>query len=181
MATNLLKYIFLLFRSYLDMLIDVIFGFFFDGKRQPIPNLEKRHSMLAQSAVTLATKIRNKELTSEELVKACIERIQQVNPILNAVIDERFTEALNDARVIDEKIAKGLPEEYFKEKPFLGVPFTAKESHAVAGMLHPLGIKSRAHVRAHEDAECVRLLKQAGAIPLAVTNVPEINKWYVNW
>ena len=58
-----------------------------------------------------------------------------------------------------------------------GVPFTAKESHAVSGMLHTLGIIARKHVRAHEDAECVRLMREAGAIPLAVTNVPEVNKW----
>jgi fatty acid amide hydrolase 2 len=44
-------------------------------------------------------------------------------------------------------------------------------------MLHPLGIRSRAHIRAHDDAECVRLLRAAGAIPVAVTNVPELNKW----
>ncbi|KAG6439615.1 hypothetical protein O3G_MSEX000923, partial [Manduca sexta] len=58
-----------------------------------------------------------------------------------------------------------------------GVPFTAKECHAVKGMLQTLGIKARAHVRAHEDAKCVQLLKESGAIPIAVTNVPEINKW----
>ncbi|CAH0400732.1 unnamed protein product [Chilo suppressalis] len=177
MATNILKHVFLLFRTYLDMLIDVVFGFLFDGRRKAIPDLEKKHNILTESAVTLAAKIRNKELTSEALVAACIERIKQVNPILNAVIDERFADALKDAKVTDERIAEGLPEEYFKEKPFLGVPFTAKESHAVAGLLNPLGIRARAYVRAHEDAECVRLLKQAGAIPLAVTNVPEINKW----
>lgn len=58
-----------------------------------------------------------------------------------------------------------------------GVPFTAKESHAVRGMLHTLGIARRRRARAPHDAECVRLLRAAGAIPLAVTNVPEINKW----
>ncbi|KAL4705184.1 hypothetical protein ACJJTC_018430, partial [Scirpophaga incertulas] len=177
MLMNMLKYMFLLFRSCIDYVIDMVFAFIFDGKRQAIPDLDKRHAILAESAVALSTKIRNKELKSEELVRACIERIKLVNPVLNAVVDERFDDALNDAKEIDRMIAEGLPDEYFKERPFLGVPFTAKESHAVAGMLHPLGVVARAHVRARDDAECVRLLRAAGAVPVAVTNVPEINKW----
>ncbi|CAD0202780.1 unnamed protein product [Chrysodeixis includens] len=59
------------------------------------------------------------------------------------------------------------------------VTLTARESHAVAGLLHTLGVLSRKDIRAHEDAECVRLMREAGAIPLAVTNVPEINKWFI--
>ncbi|XP_037292993.1 fatty-acid amide hydrolase 2 isoform X2 [Manduca sexta] len=171
------RQIFFIFRTYLDMIIDLIYSFFWEGKRQAIPDLEKRHSILMESAVSLAAKIRNKELKSEDLVNACIERIQSVNPIINAVTDERFEEARKEAKEIDLMIAKGLSEEEFKKKPFLGVPFTAKECHAVKGMLQTLGIKARAHVRAHEDAKCVQLLKEAGAIPIAVTNVPEINKW----
>lgn len=174
---NMLKHFFLIFRTYLDMLIDVIFGFLFDGQRKTLPALEKKHNILLESAVSLAKKIRNKQLKSEDLVKACIERTKEVNSLLNAVTDERYDAALKDAQEVDRMIESGLPDEYFEKKPFLGVPFTAKESHAVEGMLHTLGISARAHVRAHEDAECVRLLKEAGAIPLAVTNVPELNKW----
>ncbi|XP_026741569.1 fatty-acid amide hydrolase 2 isoform X2 [Trichoplusia ni] len=177
MASNIFKHAIILFRMYIDWLIDLVFGFYWEGKRVKIPDLEKRHSILTESAVDIAAKIRNKQLKSEDLVKICIERIQQVNPIINAVTDERYEAALEEAREIDQKIAKGLPDEYFKKKPFLGVPFTAKESHAVAGLLHTLGVLARKDIRAHEDAECVRLMREAGAIPLAVTNVPEINKW----
>ncbi|XP_026321603.1 fatty-acid amide hydrolase 2-like [Hyposmocoma kahamanoa] len=60
---------------------------------------------------------------------------------------------------------------------FPGVPFTAKESHAVKGLVNSLGIIARRHTRAPEDAECVRLVREKGAIPVAITNVPEINKW----
>ncbi|CAH0694445.1 unnamed protein product [Spodoptera exigua] len=177
MVSNMIKHVFLVFRAYLDLFIDMVYGYFWEGKRKPIPALEKRHAILTESAVTLAAKIRNKELKSGDLVKACIERIQQVNPVINAVTDERYEDALKEAREVDKLIESGLPDDYFLKKPFLGVPFTAKESHAVSGMLHTLGIVSRRHVRAHEDAECVRLLRDAGAIPVAVTNVPEINKW----
>ncbi|XP_013140997.1 PREDICTED: fatty-acid amide hydrolase 2-like isoform X2 [Papilio polytes] len=175
MASEMFKQIFLLFRTYFDMFIDFIFSLYWERHRQAIPSLEKRHSMLSESAVNLASKIRNKELKSEELVQACIERIKIVNPILNAVTDERFDDALGEAREVDKLIEAGQAD--FENQPFLGVPFTAKESHAVRGMLHTLGIARRRRARAPHDAECVRLLRAAGAIPLAVTNVPEINKW----
>ncbi|XP_059057655.1 fatty-acid amide hydrolase 2-like [Achroia grisella] len=177
MASTMLIQAFLAFRRCLDMFIDFIFGFYWESKRQPIPDLLARHRMLAESAVTLAARIRNKELTSENLVQACIERIKLVNKILNAVTDERFEEALKDARNVDKNIAEGLPDAYFVERPFLGVPFTTKESNAIAGVLNTLGLLSRRHIRAAEDAESVRLMRAAGAIPLAVTNVPEVNKW----
>ncbi|KAI8439155.1 hypothetical protein MSG28_013002 [Choristoneura fumiferana] len=82
-----------------------------------------------------------------------------VNPVLNAVVDQRFEEALKEAQEIDKQIQS--------------VPFTAKDSHAVRGLVHSLGIAARAHVRASDDAECVRLLRAAGALPVAVTNHPE--------
>ncbi|KAM3959662.1 fatty-acid amide hydrolase 2-A isoform 2-T3 [Aphomia sociella] len=177
MASTMLIKTFLVFRMCFDWFVDLVFLMFWESKRQPIPNLLPRHSMLAESAVTLASKIRNKELTSEELVQACIERINLVNPIINAVTDERYDAALKEAREIDKKIAEGLSADYFDKRPFLGVPFTTKESNAVSGMLNTLGIQSRRHIRASEDSESVRLMRVAGAIPIAVTNVPEINKW----
>ncbi|XP_013190328.1 fatty-acid amide hydrolase 2 [Amyelois transitella] len=164
-------------RTYIDMFIDFVFGLYWEGKRRPIPDLEKKHRFLSDSAVSLAAKIRNRELKSEELVNACIERIKIVNPIINAVTDERFEDALKEAREIDLQIAGGLPKDYFEGRPFLGVPFTVKECTAVQGMLITIGLISRRHTRADEDSECVRLLRQAGAIPLAVTNVPEGLLW----
>lgn len=65
----------------------------------------------------------------------------------------------------------------FASKPFLGVPFTTKDSTFVGGKLHTLGLLSRKTTVAKEDAECVRMAKKAGAIILATTNIPEVNKW----
>lgn len=65
----------------------------------------------------------------------------------------------------------------FASKPFLGVPFTTKDSTFVGGKLHTLGLLSRRTTVAKEDAECVRMAKKAGAIIVATTNIPEVNKW----
>lgn len=65
----------------------------------------------------------------------------------------------------------------FASKPFLGVPFTTKDSTCVSGKLHTLGLLARKNTVSKEDAACVALAKKAGAIILATTNIPEVNKW----
>lgn len=98
--------------------------------------------------------------------------------MLNAVLDGPFEDALDTAKTIDEQIANGqLTESDFDAKPLLGVPFSTKDSTSVEGKLNTYGILSRAGVRAKEDAECVALVKKAGAIIIATTNIPEVNKW----
>lgn len=98
--------------------------------------------------------------------------------MLNAIVDGPFIEALDEAKRIDERIEKKqISEDEFSEKPFLGVPFTTKDSTCVGGRLHTLGLLSRKNVTSKEDAECIALAKKAGAIIIATTNVPEVNKW----
>ena len=46
------------------------------------------------------------------------------------------------------------------------------------GLHHSYGLSCRRHVLAEEDAVAVRLLRQSGAIPLSVTNVPELGMWW---
>lgn len=66
-----------------------------------------------------------------------IERVQEVNPYINAVVEERFAAALDEARAVDRKIAEarssGCIEDLVKGKPLLGVPFTVKESCSLGG------------------------------------------------
>lgn len=105
-------------------------------------------------------------------------RLLQVNPLINGVVDGPFDRALDEAQKIDERLEKGeVTAKEFAEKPFLGVPFTTKDSTAVEGALHTLGLVSRRNERATEDAECIRLMKEAGGIIIAVTTVPEVNRW----
>ncbi|CAG9832533.1 unnamed protein product [Diabrotica balteata] len=173
--TMLLK-VFLFTRYYIDILIDVIFGYFNDSKRVPIKKCT--NPIILESATSLAQKIRKRELTSEEVVQAFVDRIKEVNPVLNALVDSRYEAALEDARKIDRDIANGtILDVDFQEKPFLGVPFTTKESSAVKGMSFTLGIVKRRGRRATFDADYITLIKNAGAICLGVTNIPQLNLW----
>lgn len=161
-----------------DKVTELVLGWYLGEKKTAVPPLTAENAFLAESATQLALKIRQRKLTSEELVGACIKRMHEVNKVLNAIVDGPFEDALEEARRIDERIAVGqVSEDEFSEKPFLGVPFTTKDSTSVAGKLHTLGLVSRKAVRSKEDAECVALMKAAGAIVLATTNIPEVNKW----
>lgn len=147
------------------------------GQKKSCPPLRKDF-FITKSAVEIAELIRNQDITVYQVVNAYINRIIETNPVLNAVIDGPFMEALDEAQAIDERIFNGLiSEEEFSDKPFLGVPFTTKDSTAVAGKLHTLGITARKNYKAKDDAECVRLMKEAGAIIIATSSIPEINRW----
>ena len=48
------------------------------------------NEILLSSAVSLAARIREGKLSSEEVVRACVDRIKEVNSLINAVVDTRF-------------------------------------------------------------------------------------------
>lgn len=79
------------------------------------------------------------QLTSEEITSAYIERINEVNTSLNAVIEDRFVDALKEARHADNLIAKTKDDLQllllFNRYPLLGIPFTVKEACGVKGKI----------------------------------------------
>ncbi|XP_017574263.1 fatty-acid amide hydrolase 2-B [Pygocentrus nattereri] len=168
-------------------LLRAVSGFFFAAFRlfsrpepvRPAKVPPVRNPLLTLPAVQLAEKIRRREVTSVEVVQAYIDRIQEVNTLLNAVIKDRFSAALSEAahvdRLIDEET--GGEEALADRLPLLGVPLSVKESFFLQGMPCSAGLVSRAGVLASGDAPAVALLKRAGAIPVGVTNTPELCMW----
>ncbi|XP_076828814.1 fatty-acid amide hydrolase 2-B [Brachyhypopomus gauderio] len=138
-----------------------------------------RNPLLKLSAVKLAEKIRKREVSSVEVVQAFIDRIQEVNPHLNAMVKDRFSGALSDAAQADRLIEEetGGEEALQDRLPLLGVPLSVKESLFLQGMPCSVGLISRAGVISSGDAPPVALLKRAGAIPLGVTNTSELCMW----
>ena len=130
--------------------------------------------LLTCSGVRLAWMIRERKVSSREVVEAHIDRIRRINPTTNAVVKERFREALAEADAADERLKAptpgGLP-------PFHGVPCTIKESFALTGMPNASGLVARRDFIATEDATSVARLRAAGAIPLGVTNTSELCMW----
>ncbi|KAK9884510.1 hypothetical protein WA026_007349 [Henosepilachna vigintioctopunctata] len=137
-----------------------------------------KNDLLFLTASTLAYKIRKKELKSETVVKCYIERISEVNPHLNAVVEDRFREALEEARQVENIVNSKLDEQEIEEQyPLLGVPITIKGSLAVEGLNHSTGMLLRNKI-ALKDADAVKRVKEAGAIVLLVSNTPEL---CLNW
>jgi len=131
--------------------------------------------LLRMSATDLARAIRRRALTSRAVVEAHIAQVRKVNPTLNAVVRERFGEALReadeaDARVLSTRGGSELP-------PFHGVPCSIKEAFALTGMPNSSGLVARRNVIAETDATAVDRLRKAGAIPLGVTNISELCMW----
>lgn len=76
------------------------------------------------------------------VIQSYIERIKQVNPLINAVVEDRFEAALQEAKQVDQDVANahqhGTLHELALQKPLLGVPLTVKESCCVKGYLSVL-------------------------------------------
>jgi len=138
-----------------------------------------KDQLLLMPATEIAKKIRSREVTSQHVVQVFINRIKETNNLVNAVIDSRFEEALEEARQVDKLLDcpnNNIPS--IEEKPFLGVPYTGKDSIPVKGMVLTGGIYCRSNVRATEDCPVSRLIHESGAICLGVTNVPESTFWF---
>lgn len=78
-------------------------------------------------------------MTSEAVIRAYVKRVKQVNPFINAVVEDRFEAALQDAKRVDLEVEaahhNGTLIELAANKPLLGVPLTVKESCCVKGYL----------------------------------------------
>ncbi len=98
-----------------------------------------------------------------------IERIKEINPSINAVVEDRFSEALQEAHEADEQLQNN------KSVGRLhGVPISIKECLHVKGMKTTGGLEHRQDLIYQEDAEVVDQLKQEGAIILGKTNTPAL-------
>ncbi len=131
-------------------------------------------NFLQLSGIEIGRRIREGDVSSAEVVERHIERIERVSPRINAVVADRFEQARVEAKHADDRVrTRGTAQ----LPPLLGVPCTIKESIAVSGMPDSSGMVSRAGLTAAEDATAVARLRSAGAIPLGVTNVPELTTW----
>lgn len=121
------------------------------------------------SASRIAAEIRAGKLTSRTIVDACLERIEQVNPSINAVVQLVAGRAREEADELDRLAASGR----FKG-PLHGVPITIKDSLDSEGIVSTGGTMGRKHFIPQQDAPVVARLRDAGAVLLGKTNTPEL-------
>jgi amidase len=127
------------------------------------------NALLSTSASALAQAIRAKQVSVKEVVELHLQRIAEVNPALNAVVQLASERALNEARAADQALLHG-----DQVGPLHGVPMTIKDSLDTAGVISTGATKGRATFVPRQDATVVARLRAAGAILLGKTNTPEL-------
>jgi amidase len=116
-------------------------------------------------ASRLTRMVRRGDIGCLEMLDHFIERVERLNPALNAVVVKDYDRARKRARGLDRTRGDS-------RGPLLGVPMTVKESFDLTGHPTTFGHKDRANHAAEEDALAVRRLEAAGAVVFGKTNVP---------
>jgi Asp-tRNA(Asn)/Glu-tRNA(Gln) amidotransferase A subunit family amidase len=136
----------------------------------------------------LAQAVRERALSATELVHTCLDRIERLNPPLNAVTEVWAEEALEQAGKVDERGAEG---------PLAGLPLLVKANKDVAGKVTSYAsVPMLERPPAERTEVTVERMVAAGAIPIGRTNLPEfafqgytdsklygaaINPWGLDW
>jgi amidase len=136
---------------------------------QPVqPRVRPAGELLSASVAGIAAALARGQVSSLELVTAYLERIEAVNPAINAVVHVDAERALEHAKRADAVRRAGQA-----AGPLLGIPITLKDSIDTEGMVTTYGTRGRKDHRPQRDATVAKRLKKAGAILLGKTNTPE--------
>lgn len=126
------------------------------------------------SAADLAAHIRSRTLSAREAAQAALDRLNAVNPAINAVVDHRPEDTLAQADAVDAALAKG-------ENPgaLAGVPITIKVNIDQAGFATTNGVKLQRDLVAQTNSPVVDNLRKAGAVIVGRTNAPAFSyRWF---
>jgi amidase len=119
--------------------------------------------LMFRPATELAGLVRSGEVSARELVEASLERIEELNPKLNAFVDVDAERALATADRIGPR----------DERPFAGVPVAIKNNRPVAGLRLTYGCSLMADNLCEYDHNITRRLKDAGFVIVGTTTLPE--------
>ncbi len=119
--------------------------------------------LMFRSASELASMVRAGELSARELVQTSLDRIEELNPTLNAFVEVDAERALAAA----DAVRPG------DERPFAGVPIAIKNNRPVSGLRVTIGCSLLADHVADHDANITRRLRDAGFVIVGTTTLPE--------
>ena len=125
-------------------------------------------SLLYKPAWELAELIRNRAISPVELMEKTLERIEALNPLINAFVELRADQAMEEAKAMGTLIADGM-----SPGPLAGIPLGVKDLEDVKGMVTSFGSIPYKDNVAEQDSVQVARLRRAGAIVVGKTNTPE--------
>jgi len=127
-----------------------------------------RQALLAEPAVELRRRIGTKEISPVELLEACIERIEQLNPGVNAICATACERARHEAKAAEAAARRGE-----SLGPLHGLPTGIKDLEETQGLLTTFGSQLHRDYIPQRDSSMVARLRAAGAVIVAKTNTPE--------
>ncbi|WP_334292341.1 Asp-tRNA(Asn)/Glu-tRNA(Gln) amidotransferase subunit GatA [Tepidibacter formicigenes] len=128
----------------------------------------KKLKLYEMTLKEVSEKIKNKEITSLELTESILNRIKEVEPKVDSFISLTEEYAINKAKEIDEKIAKGE-----NLSPLAGVPMAVKDNICTDGIKTTCASKMLENFVPPYDATAIKRLNKAGAVMVGKTNMDE--------
>ncbi|MCA3822902.1 MAG: amidase family protein, partial [Burkholderia sp.] len=128
------------------------------------------------SATELAKRVRQREVSAREVANAVLDRLDAVNPAINAVVEHRPDDVRWQADEVDRAIARG-----DDPGPLAGVPVTVKINIDQAEFATTNGTRLQENLIAHGDSPVVANIRKAGGIVLGRTNSPTFAlRWFTS-
>src|SRR6266853_5822147 len=124
-------------------------------------------TVLNASLKELAAALAQKKISSVEMTRLFLNRIEKLNPALNAFITVDAHKSLAQARTADERIARG------GAQPLAGIPVAHKDIFVTQGWLTTCGSKILSNFTGPYDAHVIERFNDAGAVILGKTNMDE--------
>lgn len=124
------------------------------------------------SATQMLQALREKKISSVELLEMHLTQIAKVNPLINAITTRNYENAKQAARGADEARMRG------EEAALLGLPVTFKDCISVSGLRSTMGVAEYVNHIPESEAVIATRVKLAGAVVLGKTNIPP---WADNW
>lgn len=116
-------------------------------------------------AIDLAALIASKQVTAKEVIESAIHQAEAQNPELNAIVTPMYSEALAEAKVLDD---------VGNSSPLAGVPFLIKDLTMVKGVRCSMGSRLFQDFVPDHDAEIVKRYRAAGLLIMGKSNTPEV-------
>ncbi|MDQ2091043.1 amidase family protein [Marimonas arenosa] len=135
---------------------------------------ESMRHIWQMTASEIAAAVRSKKLSATEVAEAHLERLDEVNPKINAVVQECREEALHAAKEVDDAISRG-------EAPgaLCGVPVTIKVNVDQKGHATTNGLRLLENLVAQDDSPVVSNIRKAGGVIVGRTNTPAFSlRWF---
>lgn len=128
------------------------------------------------SATELASRIRHREVSAREAASSALERLDAVNPLINAVVAHRPESVLAQADAVDAALARGED-----PGPLAGVPVTTKINTDHAGFATTNGTRLQEDLVAQHNSPAIDNLVRAGAVLLGRSNSPTFAlRWFTD-